>query len=187
MLSPLPRRGDWVPRLLASPVVSAFPDMAVGSARASTFSRLIRRSLALRPVHSRCHQVVTRLTEGFNYFVTSTVAPVASGWSICRVGFSPTGKRRLFTAHANSGNSAGRNRSRIGARQDLSLTRDYRCAVVLVTCCGAALVLPVICDAVTNLRRIGTYRAPLFSALASAETRLYRELTISFFRPTRRV
>jgi hypothetical protein len=31
-------------------------------------------------------------TEGFNRFVTSTVAPVASGWSICRVGFSPTGK-----------------------------------------------------------------------------------------------
>src|SRR5450631_1431133 len=31
-------------------------------------------------------------TEGFNRFVTSTVAPVASGWSTCRVGFSPTGK-----------------------------------------------------------------------------------------------
>jgi hypothetical protein len=103
MLSPLPRHGDWVHPLLASPVVSAFPDMAVGSARASTFSRLIRRSLALRPAHSRCHHFVTRITEGFNYFVTSTVAPVASGWSICRVGVSPTGKRRLFTAHAKNG------------------------------------------------------------------------------------
>jgi hypothetical protein len=41
-------------------------------------------------------------TEGFNRFVTSTVAPVASGWSICRVGLSPTGKRRLFTAHPDS-------------------------------------------------------------------------------------
>src|ERR1017187_6170663 len=91
MLSPLPRHGDWVHRLLASPVVSAFPDMAVGSSRASTFSRLIRRSLALRPAHLRCHQVVTRISEGFNCFVTSTVAPVASGWSICRVGVSPTG------------------------------------------------------------------------------------------------
>jgi len=29
-------------------------------------------------------------------------APVASGWSGCRVGLAPTGKRRLFTAHANS-------------------------------------------------------------------------------------
>jgi hypothetical protein len=30
-------------------------------------------------------------------------APVASGWSVRRVGLSPTGKRRLLTAHANSG------------------------------------------------------------------------------------
>jgi len=42
-------------------------------------------------------------TEGFNRFVTSTVAPVASGWSSCRVGLSPTGKRRLFTAHPDNG------------------------------------------------------------------------------------
>src|SRR5450631_2267849 len=94
MLSPLPRRSGWVHRLLASPVGSAF---------ASTFSRLVRRSLALRPAHSRCHQVVARLTEGFNYLVTSIVAPVASGWSPRRVRLSPTGKRRLFTAHANTG------------------------------------------------------------------------------------
>jgi hypothetical protein len=30
-------------------------------------------------------------------------APIASGWSDCRVGFSPTGKRRLCTAHAKLG------------------------------------------------------------------------------------
>jgi hypothetical protein len=29
-------------------------------------------------------------------------APVASGWSGCRVGLAPTGKRRLFTAHTQS-------------------------------------------------------------------------------------
>jgi hypothetical protein len=29
-------------------------------------------------------------------------APVASGWSGCRVGLAPTGKRRLSTAHATS-------------------------------------------------------------------------------------
>ena len=40
---------------------------------------------------------------GFSHFVTSIAAPVASGWSGCRVGFAPTGKRRLFTAHARSG------------------------------------------------------------------------------------
>jgi hypothetical protein len=33
-----------------------------------------------------------RLTEGFSHFVTSIAAPVASGWSGCRVGFAPTGK-----------------------------------------------------------------------------------------------
>jgi hypothetical protein len=30
-------------------------------------------------------------------------APIASGWSGCRVGLAPTGKRRLFTAHGHSG------------------------------------------------------------------------------------
>jgi hypothetical protein len=30
-------------------------------------------------------------------------APVASGWSVRRVGFAPTGKRRLVTAHGRSG------------------------------------------------------------------------------------
>jgi len=54
-------------------------------------------------VHSRyglhtCTVTVFRdsFTEGFNRFVTSTVAPVASGWSSCRVGFSPTGKAPPF-------------------------------------------------------------------------------------------
>src|SRR3989475_10925720 len=43
------------------------------------------------------------LSEGFSHFVTSMTAPVASGWSGCRVGLALTGKRRLFTAHANCG------------------------------------------------------------------------------------
>jgi|SRR5215510_14834480 len=47
---------EAVPRSF-SPTVSAFPDMAVGSACASTFSRLARRSLSLRPAHSRCHRI----------------------------------------------------------------------------------------------------------------------------------
>jgi hypothetical protein len=42
--------------LLIRSAVSAFPDRVVGSACASTFSRLTQRSLALRPAHSRCHQ-----------------------------------------------------------------------------------------------------------------------------------
>jgi len=42
------------------------------------------------------------LSEGFSHFVTSMPAPVASGWSGCRVGLTPTGKRRLITAHTQS-------------------------------------------------------------------------------------
>src|SRR4030088_1143510 len=42
------------------PAISAFPDMAVGSAYTSSFSRLSPPSLPLGPAHSRCHQFVTR-------------------------------------------------------------------------------------------------------------------------------
>src|SRR5712671_5325940 len=51
------------------PAVAAFPDSAVGSACTSTFSRLARRSLAVRPAHSRGHQVVTaiRRLQPFRY------------------------------------------------------------------------------------------------------------------------
>jgi len=59
-------------------------------------------SLALRPAHSRGHQFVTRYPKGFRHFVSSMPAPVASGWSGCRVGLAPTGKRRLVTAHTQS-------------------------------------------------------------------------------------
>jgi hypothetical protein len=97
---------------LIRPVISAFPERVVGSACASTFSRLTQRSLALRPAHSRCHQIVARLPEGFRHFVTSMPAPVASGWSGCRVGLAPTGKRRLFTAHTHCQNPTHCRRSR---------------------------------------------------------------------------
>jgi hypothetical protein len=46
-----------------NPAVSAFPERVIGSACASSFSRLARRSLALRPAHSRCHQFVTRIPK----------------------------------------------------------------------------------------------------------------------------
>src|SRR5262245_4510278 len=99
MLSPLPRRSGWAHFAHSLPAISAFPERVTGSACASSFSRFARRSLTLRPAHSRRHQIVTRYTEGFGYFVTSIAAPVASGWSVRRVGLAPTGKRRLSTAH----------------------------------------------------------------------------------------
>src|ERR1700737_2307187 len=61
-------------------------------------------------VHSRCGLTLAlspirdTLIEGFSH-VTSMTAPIASGWSDCRVGFAPTGKRRLCTAHTQSGHS----------------------------------------------------------------------------------
>src|SRR5258708_7623514 len=42
------------------PDVSVFPERVVGSTCALSFSRLARRSLALRPAHPRCHHFVTR-------------------------------------------------------------------------------------------------------------------------------
>src|SRR5712692_4091874 len=48
---------------LSHPAVSGFPERVVGSACASSFSRLAQRSLALRPAHSRCHQFVTRIPK----------------------------------------------------------------------------------------------------------------------------
>src|SRR5713226_4481800 len=62
----------------------------------SAFTRVTACTLALSPIRDT-H------SEGFSQFVTSVAAPVASGWSVCRVGFTPTGKRRLVTAHTQSG------------------------------------------------------------------------------------
>ena len=43
---------------------------------------------------------MTLYTGGFGRFVTSTTAPITTGRSDnCRVGFAPTEKTRLFTAH----------------------------------------------------------------------------------------
>jgi hypothetical protein len=64
----------------------------------SAFTRVTVCTLALSPIRDT-H------TEGFSHFVTSMTAPVASGWSGCRVGLTPTGKRRLSTAHTQLGHS----------------------------------------------------------------------------------
>src|ERR1700737_3550001 len=42
---------------LIRPDVSVFPERVVGPTCALSFSRLARRSLALRPAHSRCHRI----------------------------------------------------------------------------------------------------------------------------------
>src|SRR5450432_828438 len=45
------------------PARISLPERVVGSACASSFSRIAQRSLALRPAHSRCHLVVTRIPK----------------------------------------------------------------------------------------------------------------------------
>src|SRR5665213_3030428 len=60
----------------------------IGPEACSAFTRVTACTLALSPIRDT-------LTEGFSHFVTSMTAPVASGWSGCRVGLAPTGKRRL--------------------------------------------------------------------------------------------
>ncbi len=87
--------------LLIPSVVSAFPRRAAGSACASSFSRLIQRSLALRPAHSRCHQNLwpaIRRLQPFRYLHDCSGCfrlEHFAGW-----GFHPLEKRRLCTAHA---------------------------------------------------------------------------------------
>src|SRR5262249_54622861 len=77
----------------------------------SAFTRVTACTLALSPIRDT-H------SEGFSYFVTSIAAPVASGWSGCRVGLAPTGKRRLITAHTPCRHSP---RSRVASESATTL------------------------------------------------------------------
>src|ERR1700731_3100982 len=102
MLSPLPRHSGWAYYFAHSPSRISLPRKGcrVGLCivlfeACSAFTRVTACTLALSPIRDT-H------SEGFSYFVTSIAAPVASGWSNCRVGLTPTGKRRLCTAHARN-------------------------------------------------------------------------------------
>jgi hypothetical protein len=120
MLSPLPRRSGWAYHFARSPRRISLPRKGcrvglriVLFEACSAFTRVTACTLALSPIRDT-H------SEGFSYFVTSIAAPVASGWSGRRVGFAPTGKRRLVTAHTPSGRAARHNAgSTPGLPQDL--------------------------------------------------------------------
>src|ERR1022692_3836443 len=99
MLSPLPRWNRKVHLSLSSSAISAFPEIMAGRLPHHVFRGLLS-------VHSRyglhTHQVtfMTLYTGGFSRFVTSTTAPIATGWNeSCRAGFAPAGKPCLCTAH----------------------------------------------------------------------------------------
>src|SRR5262245_42596533 len=99
MLAPLPRRSGWATFAHSTQSYQPSPKGLPGRPAHCPFRGLLG-------VHSR-YGLHTRavtvsrdtLTEGFSHFVTSIAAPVASGWSVCRVGVAPTGERRLCTAH----------------------------------------------------------------------------------------
>jgi hypothetical protein len=105
MLSRLPRRSDWGCSLLDSPAISVFPIRVNGSTCATTFSRIAPRSHYITACTLVKSPSVTLYTRGFSHFVTSMTTPVTSGWSCRRVGFAPTGKRRLVTAHTRCGHT----------------------------------------------------------------------------------
>src|SRR5271154_5860877 len=103
MLSPLPRRSVWaycVAHFAQSCQLS--PIWQSGRPAHPPFRGLLGVH-SHYGLHTRAVTVYRdTLTEGFSHFVTSMTAPVASGWSGCRVGLAPTGKRRLITAHTHN-------------------------------------------------------------------------------------
>src|SRR6202030_4289154 len=79
------------------------PEGVAGSACTSTFSRIARRSLALRPAHSRGHQFVTRYPKASDISSPPCLLRLLPAGANRRVGLAPTGKRRLVTAHPHGG------------------------------------------------------------------------------------
>jgi len=100
----VPRRSGWAYCFAHSPQpYQPSPKAPSGRPAHCPFRGLLGVHLRYG-LHTRAATVFRdTLSEGFSHFVTSMTAPVASGWSSCRVGFSPTGKRRLYTAHRHSG------------------------------------------------------------------------------------
>src|SRR5258705_5190639 len=103
MLPPLPRRSGWAyyfarsPNRVSLPLKGRRVGLPIVLFEACwAFTRVTACTLAPSPIRDA-------LSEGFSHFVTSIAAPVASGWSGCRVGLAPTGKRRLVTAHTHGG------------------------------------------------------------------------------------
>src|ERR1700680_840444 len=96
MLPPLPRCSGWAYSSLMSPSRVSLPRKGhrvglhiVLFEACSAFTRVAACTLARLPIRNP-------LSEGSSHFVTSMTAPVASGWSGCRVGLAPTGRASPF-------------------------------------------------------------------------------------------
>src|SRR5712692_6481798 len=107
MLPPLPRCSRWASSSLIHPAVSAFPDTTFGSACTSTFSRFAQRSLALRPAHSRGHQIRDRYPGASDISSPPCLPRLLPAGAIAGRGLHPLEKRRLVTAHAAGGSTGG--------------------------------------------------------------------------------
>ncbi len=102
-LSPLPRWNRKVHLSLSSSAISAFPEIMAGRLpHHASFEACSARS-HLHVTACISHQVTfddPLHREASSRFVTSTTAPIATGWNeSCRAGFAPAGKPCLRTAH----------------------------------------------------------------------------------------
>src|SRR5712671_404854 len=106
MLPPLPRCSRWAySSLKLAPSISAFPDSTIASACTSSFSRFARRSLALRPAHSRSHQIRDRYPGASDISSPPCLPRLLPAGAIAGWALHPLEKRRLVTAHAVGGPS----------------------------------------------------------------------------------
>jgi len=80
----------------------------------SSFSRLARRSLVLRPAHSRGYQFVTRYPKASDSSSPPCLLRLLPAGANRRVGLAPTGKRRLVTAHTKPTLPKAKSNGRVG-------------------------------------------------------------------------
>src|SRR6516165_931726 len=123
MLPPLPRcSGRAYSSLKNHPSVSAFPDSTIGSACTSSFSRFARRSLALRPAHSRSH-LGDRYPRASDISSPPCLPRLLPAGANRRVGLAPTGKAP--PCHGARGSQSGAAPSQapapVGARHSTSV------------------------------------------------------------------
>ncbi len=85
------------------PTVSAFPGSTSGSACTSTFSRIAQRLLALRPAHSRSHQIRDRYRGASDISSPPCLPRLLPAGAVAGRGLHPLDKRRLVTAHMETG------------------------------------------------------------------------------------
>src|ERR1700731_3356506 len=93
------------------PSVPAFPETTIGSACTSSFSRIARRSLTLRPAHSRGHQNRDRYPKASDTSSPPCLLRSLPAGAVAGRGLHPLETRRLVTAHVVAGSCGPGNRN----------------------------------------------------------------------------